>query len=156
MREAVREPMRATGHAADHHIDVDLSGAGAAVTGSLMVAADVIGKPAEKLTDFIAGFFESFAGGAPTPPRKISTEDYLDNPAVRLDYAVQRKAERASEEAILRIRDHIESGKSLKPEDVRSLTPDHLLNLRAKGDAYMQQMIHYRDRDEERSRERER
>ena len=148
------EMARAAARAPDHDVGVDLSGAGAAVTGGLMVAADVIGKPAEKLTDFIAGFFESFAGGAPTPPRKISADDYLDNPAARLDHAAQRKAERASEEAILRIRDHIESGKSLQPEDIRTLTPDHLLNLRAKGDAYMQQMIYYRDRDEERSRER--
>jgi len=150
-REAkpVLESMRDAGDA--------ISGAGEAAAGSLMVAGDAIGRPAEKLVSFVEGLLDSLIGGG-APPRKISATEYMDNPEARRDYVAQQQAGRASDEAIDRMRRSIDAGKTLRPEDVRLLTHDHLLNLKSKGDAYMQEMIADRERDEARSpgRERER
>ncbi len=49
----------------------------------------------------------------------------------------------------------MEAGRALRPEDVRSLTPEHLMNIHAKGDAYLQQMVQMRQKELDGSRERD-
>lgn len=155
--EAAEMPHAEHGAENRHDIGGEIGRGVGAATGGLMVATNIIGKPVEKLSDFAASSFESLFAGR-SPPRKISAAEYMDSPEARQDYLAQRQAERASDQAIERIRQHVESGKMLRPEDVRALTPEHLLNLKAKGDDYMREIIADRERDEARTwgRERER
>jgi hypothetical protein len=91
-------------------------------------------------------------------PRMITTDQYLDDPGARQEYLAQQRAARASEAALLRMRNDMEAGHGIQPEDVRSLTHEHLANLQAKGDDYLRQIIADREKEQEQSfgRERER
>jgi hypothetical protein len=100
----------------------------------------------EKLADFAANFL---AGG----------EAKRENPAA--EHADRIAVQRRALDALKRIRDNIERGRNLKPEDVQNLTPNHLQNIAQRGDAYLQDIIRRMEEDErrrsmERGRERER
>ena len=108
--------------------------------------ASKLGDGVEKLADFVADFL---TGAAPPPKR----DPHADQVEQLID---QRRALAALEN----IRNDIEKGKALRPEDVQNLTSEHLLNIRAKGDVYLQDLIRRmeddRDREHERGRSRER
>ena len=63
------------------------------------------------------------------------------------------KAQRKALAALESIRDCMERGTNLKPEDVEHLTPTHLENIKAKGDAYLWEMIERMERGRERERD---
>ncbi len=87
------------------------------------------------------------AGSAPPPKR--------DPQAERIEQII---AQRKALDALERIRDSIEGGKTLKPEDLQNLTREHLNNIQSKGDDYLRDLIRRmeEDRDRDRGRERER
>jgi hypothetical protein len=111
----------------------------------IMVAGDAMGKGAAKLSDFVAGLADSFF--APPPPKKSAFE-LASDPAARREQFARERGEGRSREAIESIRDHQERGKALRPEDIQALTPDHLINLRAKGDAYVNEMIRMHEKEQ--------
>jgi hypothetical protein len=117
----------------------------AAVKGGLRVADAATGV-ATGLADFVSNLF---AGSSQPPP----------SPA-QVSQAEQIKERRRAHAALERIADSIEQGKDLKSEDVKSLTPQHLENIRLRGDDYMRNLIEGleydrgRERDYGRTRER--
>jgi hypothetical protein len=123
------------------------------ITDSLMVAGDGPAKGAEKLSDFVVGLVDSFANQP--APKKYSALELATDPAARRAQYQREGAERRSDEALTHIREHMEAGRALRPEDVRSLTPEHLMNIHAKGDAYLQQMVQMRQKELDGSRERD-
>jgi Relaxase/Mobilisation nuclease domain len=96
----------------------------------------------EKLADFVA---DLLIGGTPSPKR--------DPLAERVEQII---AQRRALTALQQIRDSIEGGKTLKPEDLQNLTPEHLNNIRAKGDDYLRDLIRQMEQSGERDRGRER
>jgi hypothetical protein len=116
------------------------------VAGASLGVVNVATGGVEKLTDFVADFL---TGGSPPPKR--------DPAAERVD---QILAQRRAASALENIRDTIDRGKNLRPEDVQNLTQHHLQNIRSKGDDYLLDLIrrmeHDRERDNSRERERER
>ena len=151
----IHTPRLRQSRAAERDMGDRIIRSGKAVAGRLMVAADAVGKPAEKLTDFVGGLLKILIGGS-TRPRKISADEYLDNPEARAEAHAQRRAERASEEALERIRRDIQADRNLRPEDVRMLNPAHVQNIMAKGDAYLLEMIGNVEREQAKSSGRER
>lgn len=110
----------------------------------LLVGNAVTGA-AESLVDFVGGLF---SGTKPPPTAK------------QLDQLDQIKAQRKALTAIENIRDSMERGERLKPEDVLSLTATHLENIKLRGDDYMRSLIESAERSRDRyldyERERER
>ncbi len=104
--------------------------------GALMVLDTATGV-ATRLADFMTDFLI----GTPAPI------DPFDDPR---GYA---KAVRNSEVAMERIREHFESGRALRAEDLRSLTPEHLMNIAAKGDDYIKTIIHMQGEEQKRAQE---
>jgi hypothetical protein len=94
---------------------------------------------AEKLIDFVGALL----GGDSKPKIDPATLDQMD----------KIKAQRKARAALESIRDCMERGKNLKPEDVEHLTPTHLENIKAKGDAYLWEMIERMERGRERERD---
>ena len=72
----------------------------------------------------------------------------------------QIKAQRRALTAIEHIRESMERGENLKPEDVQNLTPTHLENIRLRGDDYLRSLVERAERSRDRyidyGRERER
>ena len=70
------------------------------------------------------------------------------------------QAQRRALAAMERIATSVERGDNLRSSDIAALTPSHLENIKAKGDAGVMQMIEdmkrwrVRERENERSRER--
>ena len=128
---------------------------GPSASRGLFMAADSVAQGAEKLTDFVAGLVESLGGA---PPRQYGAAELARDPGARRDYYAQQAAERASNEALDRLREDMDAGKGLSRDDVRSLTPAHRLQINAHGDDYLRQAIADREKEQERSggRERER
>lgn len=103
----------------------------------------------EKLADFAANFL---AGGGTAKPKPLHSGQ---------EQVEQILARRRALDALKNIRNSIERGQNLKPEDVQNLPPETLKNIAQKGDAYLQDIIRQMDEDErrraqERGRERER
>ncbi len=94
---------------------------------------------ADKLVDFVSALL----GGDSKPPIDPATLDQMD----------KIKAQRKALAALESIRDCMERGTNLKPEDVENLTPTHLQNIKAKGDAYLWEMIERMERGRERERD---
>lgn len=113
----------------------------AALDASLKVADAVTGV-VEKLTDFVA---EMIIPSAPPPKR--------DPHAARVDNLI---AQRRAQAALERIRHNVERGKPLRGEDVQNLTPDHIENIKARGDDYVRDLIRRMEESRERDRGRER
>lgn len=68
-------------------------------------------------------------------------------------------AQRRELAAMKHIRDDIEAGRNLRASDIQALTPNHLENIKAKGDGYVMEMVESMDRrrrEREREHERER
>ena len=117
------------------------SAAGGGLDAALGVANNITGG-VEKLADFVADFL---SGSVPPPKRDPHTE--------RVENII---AQRRALDALERIRDNIKSGKTLKPEDLQNLTPEHLNNIRSKGDDYLRDLIRRMEEERERDRGRER
>ncbi|HEX3666838.1 MAG TPA: relaxase/mobilization nuclease domain-containing protein [Rhizomicrobium sp.] len=134
-----------------------------AASSSLFVAADVIGGVAKALEDFCDGLIGAFE---PKPePREISPGEFASSAAARAEYRQQQEAEReaarARSEALDRLREDIEKGRHLDPESVKNLAPADHVNIKAKGEAHLVQIIEDHEREKERQsqlggRERER
>ncbi len=111
----------------DHAPAFEASGADigpAAEKGALMVADAVTGA-VEKLADFMA---DLFTGGPPPRPEPSSQ--------------VQRILEqRRASAALENIRQSVSEGKAIGRDDLLSLTPGHLREIKAKGDDYVHQLI---------------
>ena len=107
---------------------------------SALKVMDLATGAAEKLGDFLADFL---TGPSPAPKPDPHTE--------RVERIL---ADRRAHSALLRIRDDIESGKNLRPDDLRDLTSEHLRNMREKGDSYLRDLV--RQMDDERERDRDR
>jgi hypothetical protein len=103
------------------------------------VVFDAAAKTAEKLIDFVDGLL----GGSSSPP----------SPPPKPDPMEQIRAQRRALAALENIRESVQQGQSLSAADVRNLTPEHLLNIRARGDAYLNSVIEQMDRDRERQRD---
>ncbi len=113
-------------------------------TGGLEVLDKATGA-VESLGMFVLNFL-SGSRGAPRP----------EPPRSRFE---QQQAERRAEAALERMAESIERGERLSSSDVHSLTPNHLENIRAKGDAYLQNLIddfkRYQERERDGGRERD-
>lgn len=90
------------------------------------------------LADFAVGFLASL-GGSPKP-----------TPAQQIERQRQAIA------ALRSIKKDIERNEPLSPSDLSHLTPDHLLQIRDRGDDYLRQLIDNLDRGRDSRRERER
>jgi hypothetical protein len=118
---------------------------------------------AKALEDFCDGLIGAFE---PKPePREISAAEFASSAAARAEYRQQEEAEReaarARSEALDRLREDIEKGRHLDPESVKNLAPADHVNIKAKGEAHLVQIIEDHEREKERQsqlggRERER
>jgi len=117
------------------------------------VASNVIGGVALALEDFCDGLVDLFAGT--TPPRQITPGEFASSATARAEYreqqAAERAAERARSEALARLRDDIEKGHHLDAGALRNLAPADILNIKARGDSHLIQIIE--DHEKEKARE---
>jgi hypothetical protein len=113
---------------------------------------------AAKLTDVVADLASDLLAGP--APRTITPLEYATDQEARQEYQAQQAAARASDEALDRMRLDMEAGRDIAPEDVRSLSRDHLLAVHDKGDEHLRQLIAEREKEQARTlddgRERER
>jgi hypothetical protein len=109
---------------------IDLKGAGTK-TAALMVG--VGDGAAVSLLDFVGRLL----GGGKPPPQEFSTAASIH----------QLIAQRKALAAIENIRESMERGENLHPSAIQSLTPNHLENIRLKGDDYLRNMIEGLQRD---------
>ena len=124
-----------------------------AASRGLFMATDATAKGAESLIDFVASITD-LMGGASIP--RPNAADLARDPAARRAYYTDQAAERESDQALDRMQKAMEAGKGLSRSDVQSLTPAHLLQIRAHGDDYLRQVIDERERDRGGGRERDR
>ena len=108
------------------------------------MVSDAVTGSVEKLADFMADFF---TGGPPPRPEPGDQ--------------VQRILEqRRSDAALENMRQSVNEGKALGRDDLMSLTPGHLREIKAKGDDYVHQLISSLESERaaarDRGRERER
>lgn len=92
--------------------------------GALMVA-DLVAGTVEKLADFMADFFTG--GPPPRPPALDQVDRILE----------QRRAAAALEN----IRESVNEGKAIGRDDLMSLTPGHLRDIKEKGDDGVHRLI---------------
>lgn len=119
----------------------------------LHVAGAVVGKAAEKLTDFVAGIFEGLMGAPPQKSKTFTVAQLLTDPKAENEHRLAQLAKRDRDEALDRIAEDIKGGKNLDHADVPKLSYDDLEGIRAHGDAHVEKLL--REREEERKRERE-
>jgi hypothetical protein len=93
------------------------------------------------LSDGLLGFVSKMTGGNVRPPPEFTNAESMR------EIRAQRQAALAMEN----IRDSIDAGQSLKAEDIRHLTPEHIENIKMRGDDFVRQMV----ADMERRRERD-
>ncbi len=106
-----------------------------------------VGGEAVRLVEYVATQATS------EPPRKISAEEYVDNPAVRRDYMRQQLAEAERTAALAQMREDIAAGKGIEPAAVSKLNADDISNIRAKGDAHLIELIEQQGKQRQRKRE---
>ena len=98
-----------------------------------LYVADAASGVAIKLLDFVTRFLD---GGDRLPPEVVTRSQEI----VR-----KRRAEAALE----RISESVARGENLRASDLGHLTPNHLENIRQKGDAYIRSLIEDMQRDQE-------
>ncbi len=112
---------------------------------SFQVAGKAAGA-ASRLADFVGNLLAGDAFRERTQRKPSQAEQIVER--------------RRAAAALDNIRTSVERGDRLRPEDIQNLTPTHLENIRAKGDAYMRTLIEQHERDRSRAsdwgRERER
>lgn len=105
------------------------------------------------LADFVADFLSSFV--APPEPKRTAFQQLDQDPAERV---AAIKASRRAGAALESIAGDLESGNTVKAEDIRNLAPADLQNIRDRGDAALLDMVRRleeeRERDQGRSRDR--
>jgi hypothetical protein len=72
------------------------------------------------------------------------------------DPELEEERERRAMMAILNVRESMERGDRLSASDIRNLAPEHLENIKLRGDDYMREVIHQADKDRQRYWENER
>ncbi len=95
------------------------------------------------LVDFVSNFL---AGSSAQPAEpKADMRAFVTDPAARKTQQLGRLAaaqrEKESDQAIESIREDMEAGRNLKPENIASLTRQHQEQIRSKGDSYAQEMV---------------
>jgi fido (protein-threonine AMPylation protein) len=98
---------------------------------------DAVTGVAESLVDFVVGLL---SGGSSKPRPEPATLSEME----------QIRAERRARAAIERLADSLARGQGFKPEDIQSLTPNHLENIKARGDAYVIELVRRAERERER------
>jgi len=97
---------------------------------------------AVSLGDFVSNLLDSTPA---QPEPKSDMRGYVPDPQERKRQQLARLAvtqrERDSEKAIESIREDMEAGRKLKPEDISHLTRQHQEQIRSKGDSYVQEMV---------------
>jgi hypothetical protein len=133
------------------------------VSGGLFVASNIMGGVAEALEDVCDALADLFAGT--TQPREITEVEFASSADARAEYRRQQAAERdaaeARSEALDRLRDDIAKGHHLDAGALRNLAPADILNIKARGDSHLIQIIEDHEKEKEREnvqggRERER
>ena len=99
------------------------------------------------------------AGPSPAPQtQRVDMRAFVTDPRARKQQQLSQMAEQRSAEAWERIREDMEAGRDLRASDIRHLSHDHHVQLYAKGDDYVRQMVEdlrrQRERDSGRQRER--
>ena len=97
---------------------------------------------AVSLGDFVSNLLDSTPA---QPEPKADMRAFVTDPAARKNQQLARLAasrrEQDSEKAIESIREDMEAGRNLKPEDISHLTRQHQEQIRSKGDSYVQEMV---------------
>lgn len=110
-------------------------------TGGLQVMDRTTGA-AMGVVDFVSNLL---AGSSAQPETKADMRAFVTDPEARKTQQLARLAasrrEQDSEKAIESIREDMEAGRNLKPEDVSHLTRQHQEQIRSKGDSYVQEMV---------------
>ena len=108
---------------------------------------NAVGGFAQSLGDFVGGLLAGDSGKPRPDPATVNEMEQI-------------RAERRARAAIERMADSLARGQGFKPEDIQSLTPNHLENIKARGDAYVIELVRRAERERERyndyGRERER
>ncbi len=118
-------------------------GFGRAAGKAAIEVADTAGKAIGKLADVVGGFFGGGSNAPPEPP-----ERHGHTAALR-----QMQEQRRANAALERIRDSMERGHRIRAEDLQNLAPNHIENIRAKGDDGLRQIIDRHRREQERGRD---
>jgi len=92
------------------------------------------------LSEGLLGFISKITGGNVRPPPEFTNAESMR----------EIRAMRQAALAMENIRDSMEAGESLKAEDIRHLTPEHLENIKMRGDDFVRQMISDMERQRER------
>jgi hypothetical protein len=133
------------------------------LSSGLHVASNVLGSVVMALEDFCDGLIDMFAGNS--QPQEITEIEFASSAEARAEYRKQQAAERdaaqARSEALERLRDDIEKGHHLDAGALRNLAPADILNIKARGDSHLIQIIEDHEKEKEREnvqggRERER
>ena len=123
------------------------------LSGGLHVASNVLGGVVMALEDFCDGLIDMLAGT--TEPREISAGEFASSAAARAEYRQQQAAEReaaqARSQALDQLRDEIARGHNLDAGALRNLAPADILNIKARGDSHLIQIIE--DHEKEKVRE---
>lgn len=106
---------------------------------------DVAGGVAKSLMKAVDGLLDFFMG---TPAPKTTAYDRLTDPKLRRQ---ERQSQERRDQALDNMRDAIAEGRNLNADDLQNLSREDLLNLRAKGDAYLYGLIE--EREERRQRQ---
>ncbi|WP_130471934.1 relaxase/mobilization nuclease domain-containing protein [Candidatus Magnetaquicoccus inordinatus] len=123
-----------------------LRGAGAIVREGLQVGG-VAGGATKSLMKAVDGLLDFFMG---TPAPKVTAYDRLTDPKLRRQ---EMRAQECRDQAIDNMRDAIAEGRNLNADDLQQLSREDLLNLRARGDAYLYGVIE--EREERRQRQKD-
>ena len=114
---------------------IDIEGA---AKGTALAVVDASGRVAGTLVDFVGGLLSGV-----TKPQ--AANDFTSAEQVR-----QIRAQRRAVAAMENIR---ESSEGLKPEDVQNLLPIHLVNIKAKGDDFLRELVETAERQRARDLE---
>ena len=127
-QERPPEPRAVSYHELEDRVVDEASHAG-------LMVIDVTSGVADTLTNFIS----TLGSNVPLPPTKF--------PARPSDAIIEQRRAAA---ALERIRDSMERGENLRTSDLLHLTPNHLENIRLRGDDYMRYLIERMQADRER------
>jgi hypothetical protein len=98
---------------------------------------------------------DMFAGTS--APREISDGEYVSSAAARAEYREQQAAEwaatQARSDALDQLRDDIQMGRNLDAGALRNLSPADHLNIKARGDSHLVQIIEDHEREKARQNE---
>ena len=103
-------------------------------------ATGAVSKLADFMTDLLAG-----GSSSPAPDKPADMKAFVSDPAARKEQQLARIAAQdqatAAEKALDRIADDMKAGKALSSSDIKSLTPEHQMQIKHFGDNAVRQMV---------------